>query len=64
MQMHAALFAVLAITRPCLQNIVDFFRLITITIQKHSQNLKTRPRIQKCFGFWEVFWILASVFVL
>ena len=37
-------------------------------IQNMSQNpeyvpeSKTLPRIQKCFGIWEVFWILGCVF--
>ena len=57
---HAALFVVLAITT-CPENIVDIFWSQSQS-KNTSQNLKTRPRIQKCFGFWEVFWILGTVF--
>ena len=52
---HAALFAVLAITRPRLQNIVDIFRLITITIQKHFPESKSVLDSGKYFGFLQVF---------
>ena len=57
---HAALFVVLTITT-CPENIVDIFWSQSQS-KNTSQNLKTRPRIQKCFGFWEVFWILGTVF--
>ena len=57
---HAALFVVLAITT-CPENIVDIFWSQSQS-KNTSQNLKTRPRFQKCFGFWDVFWILGSVF--
>ena len=67
---QAALFAVLAIT-PCPQNIVEFFGLITITIQKHfpeSKNPSQNPRVFWILGSildsWNCFWILGRLFEL
>ena len=64
---QAAFFAVLTIT-PCPQNIVDIFRLITITIQKHfpesknpSQNSKVFWILGSILDSWNCFWILGRV---
>ena len=66
---QAAFFAVLTIT-PCPQNIVDIFRLITITIQKHFPESKNPSQISKMFWILgrvldsrKCFWILGYVFM-